>query len=124
MESAVSAFDQSVSVIGQAASGQSGDISTRSKEVEGRQNKGQRKYEAPRQWCRTSRVYCAPDRSDAWYFQTREGIDVGPYLSQFSAEVEASLLKEHLGQESCQNQRRAKIRAFMQESLELSAHQK
>ena len=78
------------------------------------------KYEPPRQWCRTARVYCAPGRGDAWYFQTREGVDVGPYLSQFSAEVEASLLKELLAQENCQDRRLSLIHRFMQESLELS----
>ena len=31
-----------------------------------------------------------------WYFQTREGIDVGPYESQPEAAIEAELLKELL----------------------------
>ena len=31
-----------------------------------------------------------------WYFQTREGIDVGPYESQLEAEIEAGLLTELL----------------------------
>jgi hypothetical protein len=31
-----------------------------------------------------------------WYFQTREGVDVGPYETQFEAEIEAGLLKELL----------------------------
>ena len=78
-----------------------------------------RKHEAPRQWCRSTRVYCEPGRCDVWYFQTREGVDVGPYLSQFAAEVEASLLKELLAQEECQDARLAKIGSFMRESLEL-----
>ena len=81
-----------------------------------------RKYEAPRQWRRTTRVYCEPGRCDAWFFQTREGIDVGPYLSQFAAEVESSLLKEMLAQESCQEARVKRVINFMQESLELEAN--
>ena len=78
-----------------------------------------RKYEPPRQWCRSTRVYCEPGRCDAWYFQTREGVDVGPYLSQFAAEVEASLLKELLAQEDSHEARLAKVISFMHESLEL-----
>ena len=81
-----------------------------------------RKYEAPRQWRRTTRVYCEPGRCDAWFFQTREGIDVGPYLSQFAAEVESRLLKEMLAQESCHEARVKRVINFMQESLELEAN--
>jgi hypothetical protein len=29
-----------------------------------------------------------------WYFHTREGVDVGPYDSQFEAEIEAGMLRE------------------------------
>jgi len=31
-----------------------------------------------------------------WYFHTREAVDVGPYDSQFEAEIEAGMLKELL----------------------------
>lgn len=80
---------------------------------------GARKTETPRLWNRSVRVYCEPGRCDAWFFQTREGVDVGPYVSQFAAEVEASLLKEQLAQEDCQQARMARIDSFLQESLEL-----
>ena len=80
---------------------------------------GYRKTESPKLWNRSPRVYCEPGRCDAWFFQTREGVDVGPYVSQFAAEVEASLLKEQLAQEACQDARIARIDSFLQESLEL-----
>jgi hypothetical protein len=31
-----------------------------------------------------------------WYFHTREGVDVGPYESQFEAEIESGMLKQML----------------------------
>ena len=55
-----------------------------------------RKNEQLRIWFRSERVF--PSGRDEWYFQTREGVDVGPYDSQFEAEVEAGLLKELLKQ--------------------------
>ena len=36
-----------------------------------------------------------PERRQ-WFFHTREGVDVGPYESQFEAEIEAGMLKELL----------------------------
>ena len=53
-----------------------------------------RSNEDPRIWFRSERVYLAGDKE--WFFQTREGVDVGPYESQFEAEIEAGLLKELL----------------------------
>ncbi len=53
-----------------------------------------RSNEDPRVWFRSERVYLATDNE--WFFQTREGVDVGPYESQFEAEIEAGLLKELL----------------------------
>jgi len=53
-----------------------------------------RNSETPRAWFRSERVFLL--EAGAWYFQTREGIDVGPYESQFEAEIEAGLLKELL----------------------------
>ncbi|MFT7651010.1 MAG: hypothetical protein ACI9ON_000116 [Limisphaerales bacterium] len=54
--------------------------------------KTSRKEEAPRTWFRSERVYLLAD--NAWYFRTREGVEIGPYESQFEAEIEAGLLKE------------------------------
>ncbi len=51
-----------------------------------------RQNEMPRTWFRSERVFLEGDQQ--WYFQTREGVDVGPYDSQFEAEIEAGLLKE------------------------------
>lgn len=49
--------------------------------------------ERPRTWFRSERVFLSNGR---WYFHTREGVDVGPYDSQFEAEIEAGMLKELL----------------------------
>jgi Domain of unknown function (DUF6316) len=49
-----------------------------------------RKNESPKTRFRSDRVF----RSNSqWYFHTREGIDVGPFNSEFEAQVEASILK-------------------------------
>lgn len=52
-----------------------------------------RQNERPRTWFRSERVFLSDGR---WYFHTREGVDVGPYDSQFEAEIEAGMLKELL----------------------------
>ncbi len=52
-----------------------------------------RRQEALKTWFRSERVF---NSDGQWYFHTRESIDVGPYESQFDAELEAGLLKELL----------------------------
>ena len=52
-----------------------------------------RMNERPRTWFRSERVFLSDGK---WYFHTREGVDVGPYESQFEAEIEAGMLKELL----------------------------
>ena len=52
-----------------------------------------RKDEAQRTWFRSERVFL---HDGDWYFHTREGVDMGPYQSQFEAEIEAGMLKELL----------------------------
>ena len=54
-----------------------------------------RKHEAGRTWYRSDRVFCS---NGAWYFHTREGVDVGPYSTQFDAEIEADVLMQRLRQ--------------------------
>tara|TARA_A100001037_G_C15108313_1_gene617644 strand:+ start:896 stop:1216 length:321 start_codon:yes stop_codon:yes gene_type:complete len=49
--------------------------------------------ETPKTWFRTERVFLSAGQ---WFFHTREGVDVGPYESQFEAEIEAGMLKELL----------------------------
>lgn len=49
--------------------------------------------EQRRTWFRSERVFLSDGR---WFFHTREGVDVGPYESQFEAEIEAGMLKELL----------------------------
>lgn len=46
--------------------------------------------ETPRTWFRSERVFLSNGK---WFFHTREGVDLGPYESQFEAEVEAGMLK-------------------------------
>ncbi|MCZ6658586.1 MAG: DUF6316 family protein [Gammaproteobacteria bacterium] len=56
-----------------------------------------RQNEKPRTWFRSERVFMS---DETWFFHTREGVDVGPYPSQFEAEIEAGLLKELLREAS------------------------
>jgi hypothetical protein len=49
-----------------------------------------RKDERLRTWFRSDRVFLSDGQ---WFFHTREGVDVGPYDSQFEAEIEAGMLK-------------------------------
>jgi len=68
-----------------------------------------RKHEQPRTWFRSDRVFCS---DGAWYFHTREGVDVGPYRNKFEAEVDAEMLKSLLlGVDELQARR--VIREFM-----------
>ncbi|MFT7653889.1 MAG: hypothetical protein ACI9ON_004075 [Limisphaerales bacterium] len=45
--------------------------------------------EKSRRWYRSGRVF---KNQMGWYFQTREGIDVGPYACEFDAEVDLETL--------------------------------
>lgn len=64
-------------------------------------------------WERGERVFCA---DGDWFFQTREGIDVGPYRSRFEAEVEAGLLRERLAHITDEQTLQTTIRSFLRES--------
>ena len=48
-----------------------------------------RDSEKSRTWYRTGRVFRS---KKGWYFQTREGVDVGPYACEFDAEVDLETL--------------------------------
>ena len=76
-----------------------------------------RANEMEKVWFRSERVFAAADRE--WWFQTREGIDVGPYESQFEAEIEAGLLKELLSGRSDEDEIRDIIRQFVLDSFGL-----
>lgn len=52
-----------------------------------------RATEPAKTWFRSDRVFLS---NNEWYFHTREGVDVGPYPSQFEAEIEAGMLRELL----------------------------
>lgn len=69
--------------------------------------------ERQRHWYRCERVFCA---DGAWYFHTREGVNVGPYVCQFDAELEAGLLTQKLKQ-SQKGEATAIIRDHMLDAL-------
>jgi hypothetical protein len=48
-----------------------------------------------------------------WYFHTREGIDVGPFRSEFEAQVEASILKDVLKEVGDPSNGSVAIREFL-----------
>lgn len=54
-----------------------------------------RKNEPVKVWFRSHRVFRS---NHTWYFHTREGIDVGPFRSEFEAQVEASILGQMLNE--------------------------
>ncbi|MFP6835632.1 MAG: DUF6316 family protein [Pseudomonadales bacterium] len=72
-----------------------------------------RSNEKSKTWFRFERVFVS---NTEWYFHTREEVDIGPYESQFEAEIEAGMLKELL-REGSQGQRcMAVIREFVLDS--------
>lgn len=73
-----------------------------------------RSREESRVWFRSERVFFAGDSQ--WYFQTREGMDVGPYECQFEAEIEAGLLKELLKDCGDAHSVKAAMREFVLDS--------
>jgi hypothetical protein len=74
-----------------------------------------RSNERPQTWFRSERVFLSDGK---WYFHTREGVDVGPYDSQFEAEIEAGMLKELL-RERPESDPLAIIREFVLDSYEM-----
>ena len=73
-----------------------------------------RKNETQRTWFRSERVFMS---GSDWFFQTREGVDVGPYETQFEAEIEAGLLKELLKESPVGQQALPVIREFVLDSF-------
>jgi hypothetical protein len=59
-----------------------------------------RNNEKAKTWFRSERVFLS---DEVWFFHTREGVDVGPYESQFEAEIEAGMLKELLREQELNN---------------------
>ena len=72
-----------------------------------------RTNEKAKTWFRSERVFLSDER---WFFHTREGVDVGPYDSQFEAEIEAGMLKELLRERGQGSQCMAVIREFVLDS--------
>ena len=63
------------------------------------------------------RVYFRSDRvfrsNESWYFHTREGIDVGPFQTEFEAQVESSILKNILKEAHSREVALSMIREFV-----------
>ncbi len=74
-----------------------------------------RNDEEARVWFCSERGFM--DTTNVWYFQTREGVDVGPYESQFEAEIEAGLLKELLQECKDKDDVKMAIREFVLDSF-------
>ena len=69
-----------------------------------------RRNERAKTWFRSHRIF----RSEThWYFHTREGIDVGPFRSEFEAQVESSILKNVLKDVGTSTAALAAIREFV-----------
>ena len=69
--------------------------------------------EKPKTWFRSERVFLSDEK---WFFHTREGVDVGPYDSQFEAEIEAGMLKELMRETAKGDDSLSVIREFVLES--------
>lgn len=65
--------------------------------------------EPSRMWFRTSRFFLV---DEAWFFSTREGIDVGPYATREEAERDASRLLEILQNTATDTECRLAIMQF------------
>lgn len=63
------------------------------------------------------KVFFRSDRifrsNDSWYFHTREGIDVGPFQTEFEAQVESSILKNILKDAKNKDAALSTIREFL-----------
>lgn len=71
-----------------------------------------RRDEAPKTWFRSDRIFM---QDNGWFFHTREGVDIGPYESQFEAQIESGLLKELLTRRGDQDAMKV-IRDFVLDS--------
>ena len=56
--------------------------------------------------------------SNGWFFKTREGVDIGPYESQFEAQIESGMLKELLTRRGDQQAMKV-IRDFVLDSYSM-----
>jgi len=69
--------------------------------------------EPSRTWFRSDRVFRV---NEFWYLHTREGIDVGPFVSEFEAQIEASILKQLLSESASPTSAASTIRDFVLDS--------
>lgn len=69
-----------------------------------------RRFERPRAWFRADRVFAM---NGQWFFSTREGIELGPYLSHSEAEAQASILSHRLERMCPGKQSRAVVCQFI-----------
>ena len=69
-----------------------------------------RKNEPVRTRLRPHRIFRV---NELWYFDTREGINVGPFNSEFEAHIEASILEHLLNEAPTPEAEIAAIREFV-----------
>lgn len=75
---------------------------------------GGRDNENKQTWFRSDRVF---NCNGAWYFHTREGIDVGPYESQLEADIEAEMLRELIRHANVEGEALSVLKDFILESF-------
>lgn len=63
-------------------------------------------------WPASARHQRVVGNDEGWFIKTREGTTVGPYLSQFDAELSAAILSARLGQASSEIECRQIILRF------------
>ena len=71
-----------------------------------------RKEDATNDRVRTPRYF---KTDDGWFFRTREGIAIGPYKTEFDAEISSSLLTARLAQLDDESKSVATIHAFIRD---------
>src|SRR5262245_50640076 len=80
-----------------------------------------RKNEPVKTWFRSHRIFRS---NEFWYFHTREGIDVGPFNSEFEAQVESSILKHVLNNAADAKDAVAAIQDFLLDAPTASSNLK
>ena len=71
-----------------------------------------RKEDATNDRVRTPRYF---ETDEGWFFRTREGIAIGPYRTEFDAEISSSLLTARLAQLDDESKSVATIHAFIRD---------
>ena len=80
------------------------------------QSSGQRKDEPAKSWFRSNRLFSV---DGAWYFSTREGMEIGPYDTRRDAQVEAGFLMALLNDREPDVEPEAVVQSFLSEARSL-----